>query len=139
MENLNNIDDQNEKPHPKPTDDPGAEIETVTPDSQKESLPDDPGIPQGNTKDESVMDSKLKLDEISKKRGNSEESAHPEIETVTPDSENENPSDDQESAAEDLSDRKDKYEEDNDGTSENPDLSQPKNEEDGSGIETVTP
>ncbi|MCX2449666.1 hypothetical protein OQX61_00145 [Pedobacter sp. PLR] len=65
MENLNNGDTRNEKSHPKPADDPGAQIETVSPDSEKEGLPNDQG----------------------KERHNKSE--RPEIETVIPDTENE--------------------------------------------------
>lgn len=56
MENLRN-DDQSEKLHPKPTDDPGAQIETVIPDSKKESLPNDKDNFSGNNQDKSVTDS----------------------------------------------------------------------------------
>jgi len=69
MENSNNenINDPNEKPHPKPTDDVGAQIETVTPDTEKEGLPND----QKST--------------VAKDSKETNESA---VEPVTPDSEN---------------------------------------------------
>lgn len=81
MENLSNVDDQNEKLHPKPTEDPGAKIETVTPEPKDERLPND----KNNTKDKSVTDSDDKENTAPKAPENNKGSDHAEIETVTPD------------------------------------------------------
>lgn len=110
MENLNNVDEPNEKPHPKPTDDPGAKIETVTPDSQ--SLPD----------------AKVKESSTLKSQENNSGSETPEIETVTPDAKNEDSSDDSENT---LVETEEEEEQETD--------METKDENDGTGIETVTP
>ncbi len=56
MGNLNNVDKQNEKLHPKPTDDPGEGIETVTPEPKKESPPNDKGNPPEDNKGSGRID-----------------------------------------------------------------------------------
>ncbi|MFA4870167.1 MAG: hypothetical protein WC623_18360 [Pedobacter sp.] len=91
MENLNNVDDPNNKPHPKPTDDPGAQIETVTPDSQKESLPNDKTEANEKVEDESVKDNEevdsSEEEEVVPEESNGEQEADDVgtgIETVTP-------------------------------------------------------
>lgn len=85
MGNLSNVDDQNETSHPKPTDDPGAKIETVTPESKKERLPNDQSSPQENVKNKPLTDSDDKEDTAPKGQENNNASDHAEIETVTPD------------------------------------------------------
>lgn len=133
MENLNNIDEPNKKPHPKPTDDPGAEIETVTPDSQQESLPNDQSKSSDDTKEESLPDAKVKESSTPEGQENNSGSESPEIETVTPDAKNEDSSDDSEKAPEETEEE----EETEDENSKKPGVS--KDENDGAGIETVTP
>lgn len=84
MENLSNVDEQNEQLHPKPNEDPGAKIETVTPEPKKEHLPNDKSNAPENTKDKSETDSDDKEHTAPKAREN-KGSDHTEIETVTPD------------------------------------------------------
>lgn len=95
MENLNNVDDQNETPHPKPTDDPGAQIETVTPDSQNESSQNNQPSPYGN---KSITDADVNENKVPKGQEDNNESDHAEIETVIPNTENGDLSDDMEEA-----------------------------------------
>lgn len=116
MENLNNVDEPNKKPHPKPTDDPGAEIETVTPDSQQGSLPNDQCIPSEDTKEESVTDANVK-------------------ESSTPKSQENNSG--SEKAPDETEEEQENDVEIEDKTSKNPGVN--KDENDGTGIETVTP
>lgn len=85
MEDLSNVDHQNETSHPKPTDDPGAKIETVTPASKEERLPNEQSSVPENAKDKPLTDSGDKEDTAPKGQENTKTSDHAEIETVTPD------------------------------------------------------
>ncbi|WP_144009522.1 hypothetical protein [Pedobacter nyackensis] len=120
MENSNsgNINDPNEKPHPKPTDDVGAQIETVTPDTEKEGLPND-------QKSNPPKDSK--------------ETDHSDVEPLTPDSENDKIPEDHENTPEETNEDGSDVDNQGDIDSKNPKTDQNKHHGDGPEIETVTP
>lgn len=120
MENSNNenINDPNEKPHPKPTDDVGAQIETVTPDTEKEGLPND-------QKSTPVKDIK-----------ETNESA---VEPVTPDSENDKIPDGHENTPEETNEDGSDADTQGNVNSKNPENEHDQDKGDAPEIETVTP
>jgi hypothetical protein len=128
MENSKNenINDPNDKPHPKPTDDVGANIETVTPDTEKEGLPND-------QKNNPAKDDK--------------ETNESDVETITPGSENDNLPESDKTTPEETNvtpeetNVNDKADADNQGNIEptNPETDKNQHKGDGPEIETVTP
>jgi len=104
MKNSNNdtIKDQDKNTHPQPTDDAGAEIETVTPDTEKEGAPNEmksgtsdiKGVVQVDEQDEAASnEEKDKHDTAGKKDVDSENPGPdqnqakrdgPDIETISP-------------------------------------------------------
>lgn len=104
MKNSNNdtIKDQDKNTHPQPTDDAGAEIETVTPDTEKEGAPNDAkpatsdikGITPVEEQDEAVPNLETGKRDTGRKKEvdseNPEPDQHkaktdgPDIETVSP-------------------------------------------------------
>lgn len=113
MENSNKVDDPNKKLRPKPTDDPGAKIETVTPDSRKESLLKNQCNHEANAKSEYLTEFDANGNLLSKSQENNINSEYAEIEIVSQDIEIEILSDDRQSASEDIIDSHETDMEDN--------------------------
>jgi len=68
MENFSSSRDKDhDNIHPKPTEDAGAQIETVTPDTEKEGTPNDRKVIPPSTEDASQADQKDSPEDIQEK------------------------------------------------------------------------